>query len=240
VYIYEVAKLIIFGFKTTKLNQNLKALALCRHENPWIFYTVLFIAKRCRVLENNMSKESKEINEQIEYGIDKLPNNRFVSVNLKDLMLIYKSVEEFRRFFHNSNHYPLLSDVYTYMGNSKSGAYSILNKLYCKTIYKYLPEDINNPSEEEEKKFTHPNYPYYYNLKTEDKYKLTLSEKTEAPILNLIEEMGFEIYKKDNIWNAEDYNTEFRADTPSQLLGLISLYKAKGRNYLENNKFDDK
>lgn len=177
-----------------------------------------------------MSEKSKEINDQIEYGIDKIPSNRFVNINLIDFMLVYKSIEEFRRFFHNRSHYPLLSDVHTYMGNSTNGAYSILNKLYCKILDKYLPEDIDNPSEEDENKFSHPSFPYYYQLKTEDKYKLTLTEKTEIPIIDLIKEMGFEIQKEGHKWKAEDYNTEFIADTPSQLLGMISLYKVKGCN----------
>lgn len=182
-----------------------------------------------------MNKRTKEINEQVEYGIDKLPDNRFVNINLKDFMFVYKSIEEFRRFFHNASHYPLLSDVETYIGNSENGAFSILNKLYCQTLDKYLPEDIDNPSEEDEGKFTHPNFPYYYQIKNKIKYKLTLTEKTEIPIIKLIEEMGFEISQNNHTWKAVDYNTEFKADTPSQLLGLISLYKAKGRNYLESN-----
>ena len=182
-----------------------------------------------------MSKKTKEINEQIEYGIDTLPDNRFVNINLRDFMLLYKSIEEFRRFFHNRNHYPLLNDVHTYIGNSKNGALSILNKLYCKILDKYLPEDIDNPSEEDDEKFTHPNYPYYYHLKAQDKFKLTLTDEVEGSILTLIKEMDFEVSKQNNIWKAENYNTEFKADTPSQLLGLISLYRAKGSDYLDKN-----
>jgi hypothetical protein len=140
-----------------------------------------------------MSEKTKEVNEQIEYGIDTLPDNRFVTINLKDFMFVYKSMEEFRRFFHNRSHYSLLSDVHTYIGDSTSGALAIVNKLYCQTLDKYLPEDIDHPSEEDEQRFSHPNFPYYYQLKTEDTYKLTLTEKTEVPIIDLIKEMGFQI-----------------------------------------------
>jgi hypothetical protein len=180
-----------------------------------------------------MSKMAKEVNEQIEYGIDKLPDDRFVNINLKDFMFFYKAIEEFRGFFHNRDHYPLLNDVHTYIGNSKNGVFSILNKLYYQTLNKYLPDDIENPSEENEERLTHPNSPYYYQLKAENKYRLTLTEKVETPILALIKEMGFEVTKQNNTLKAENYNTEFKADTPSQLLGLISLYRAKGSSKIE-------
>ncbi|WP_459209717.1 hypothetical protein [Aquimarina rhabdastrellae] len=179
-----------------------------------------------------MKEKSIEINKQIEYGLEQVEKDKSLKISLKDFMFIYKTIEEFRRFFHNRNHYRTLNSIHTYIGNNEVGAFSILDKLYCKVLDKYFPKEM----ERLEDKITHPDYPYYYNLKAESKFKLEAVEEIETPIFELIKEMGFTISKIENNWKAENYSSEFTADSPSRLLGLISLYQIKGENWEINRE----
>jgi hypothetical protein len=178
-----------------------------------------------------MDKEkSQEINEQIQYGLKNIDSEREVNLSLKDFLYTYKAIEEFRRFFHQPMHYPTLVELNKFLGNSESGAYSILNDLYLRTLDKYLPEDITEEIENGDK-LNHPEYPFYYNLKKDEKFNLTAAGNTEPSAFELIKEMGFEISKKDDTWTAENYNVRFNASSPMELLGLITLYQAKGEHW---------
>jgi len=48
-----------------------------------------------------MNSKSKEINEQIDFGLDSIDAEATIEIKLKDFMLIYKTFEEFNRFFIN-------------------------------------------------------------------------------------------------------------------------------------------
>ncbi|MFK7972527.1 MAG: hypothetical protein AB8F95_19305 [Bacteroidia bacterium] len=104
----------------------------------------------------------KEINEQIEYGLDTIDPNRTVTVKLKDLLLMYKTFEEFNRFFHNPSHYPTLEDVNTYLGNKDAGAYAFIHKIYYHILSDYIPKDIEEKLHEEKPPFDNPKQPYYF------------------------------------------------------------------------------
>lgn len=183
-------------------------------------------------------KKSKEINEQIKFGLDSIDKKRKVEIKLKDLLLIFKSIREFRRFFHNSNHYPLLTDIHTYIGDTKTGMYSILSKLYSK-LYKYIPEDLENTLGDEDDKLTPPNYPYYYNLKKNKKYKISAGGNIEPSAYYLIKELGYDISKKDGYWIMEDCNSKLIASSPLELLGLVTLLKTKGNNWKASDDIVD-
>lgn len=181
-------------------------------------------------LKEKMDK-SKEVNEQIKYGIDSIDEERYVNVKLKDLMFIYKAIEEFRRFFHNRHHYPLYIDIETYMGNNEYGAFSILNELYTKTLDTYIPDDIEDSLGGDNDKLTHPDFPYYYNLKQEVKIKLGAGGNLEPVAYSILKKMDFELSKEGDSWKAENYCSSFQASSPLELLGLISIYKSKGINF---------
>ena len=51
-----------------------------------------------------MRKKIGSTEEIIYYGIDTLNEKSNVVLSLKDFVLIYKNVEELRRFIHNENH----------------------------------------------------------------------------------------------------------------------------------------
>lgn len=174
--------------------------------------------------------KSQEINDQVKYGLNAIDSNRMVNISVKDLLYTYKSLEELRRYFHQPMHYPTLVDLHIFIGDRESGGYSIINDLATEVLDKYLPEDIIEEIENGDK-FNHPDYPYYYQLKKEHKHNLSAAGNTEPPAFELIKEMGFEISKRDDLWSAENYNAKFNASSPLELLGVITLYQAKGENW---------
>lgn len=174
--------------------------------------------------------KSQEINEQIEYGLENISSKRMIRLSLKDFLYTYKSVQEFVRFFHQQQHYSTLLDLHLYLGNTESGAFSVLDNLNSRILDKYVPEDIVEEIENGNK-LTHPKYPYYYNLKKEKIYNISAAGNTEPPSFALIKEMGFDIVKENDIWISENYKTCFKASSPLELLGLITLYQAKGEHW---------
>jgi len=114
-----------------------------------------------------MKTKSKEINEQIEFGLDSIDSEKTIEIKLKDFMLVYKTFEEFNRFFHQPMHYPTIEDIEIYLGNKDSGAYSVISEIYYKMLPQYLPKEIDEKLGEENDPFDNPEYPYYYNLKNE-------------------------------------------------------------------------
>jgi len=112
-----------------------------------------------------MNKKSKDINEQIEFGLDSIDTEKTIEIKLKDFMLIYKTFEEFNRFFHQPMHYQTIEDIEIYLGNKDSGAYSAISKIYYKVLDQYLPKEIEDKFGEENDPLKNPQYPYYYNVK---------------------------------------------------------------------------
>ncbi|QNF33238.1 hypothetical protein HUW51_11060 [Adhaeribacter swui] len=111
-----------------------------------------------------MKNRSKEINEQIEFGLDSIDPKAKIEIKLKDFMLIYKTMEEFNRFFQQRMNYPTIKDIETYMGNRDTGAYSVIHNLYYNVLEKYIPKEISEKFGEENDPFDNPRFPYYYNI----------------------------------------------------------------------------
>ena len=84
---------------------------------------------------------AKSINEIIQ-ELDSISDSETVEVNLKQILLVYKGIEDWRHFFHNSMHYPTIKDVTRYVGNKKSGMYAAMNHIYMETFDQLLPNNI--------------------------------------------------------------------------------------------------
>ena len=115
------------------------------------------------------SRKSKQINEQIEFGLDSINPEATIAIKLKDFMMIYKTFEEFNRFFHQNLHYPTLEDIEIYLGNKDAGAYSIISQIYYKLLPKYIPKEIEEKFGEVDDPFDIAKYPYYYKVKSDEK-----------------------------------------------------------------------
>jgi len=110
-----------------------------------------------------MKKKTGSIEDIISYGLDTIEDGKSVNLPLKDFLLVYRTIEELRRFFHNKDHYPNLETIHTYVGNKNHGMGVILNKIYLDILDKAIDSDIEDLLESK------PLYcnliPFYYNYK---------------------------------------------------------------------------
>ncbi|MCE6987856.1 hypothetical protein [Dyadobacter sp. CY323] len=81
---------------------------------------------------------------EIEIELDLISETETIEVNLKQLLLVYKAVEDWRSFFHNSMHYSTIDDLTNYVGNRKEGMYATMNHIYMETFGQLLPGDIED------------------------------------------------------------------------------------------------
>lgn len=51
-----------------------------------------------------MKKKIGSIEDIVYYGVDTIDEESNITIRLKDFILIYRTIEELRRFFHNSDH----------------------------------------------------------------------------------------------------------------------------------------
>lgn len=99
------------------------------------------------------------IETQVLYGLDTIDESLTVEVNLKKLLLVYKTLAELNSFFHQPMHYKEISDVQEYMGDRYSGMYSLIHRIYYKEFEQMLPPDILDLVEDED--FQCPTMQYY-------------------------------------------------------------------------------
>jgi hypothetical protein len=100
------------------------------------------------------------IEELVNYGLENIDTNENVSVPLRDLVFLYKTIEELVRFFHNPMHYPSLEEVKQYFGDKDEGMFSVLCKIRNETIYKMLPEKVHKMIDDG--LLSSNEYPFYY------------------------------------------------------------------------------
>jgi hypothetical protein len=87
--------------------------------------------------------KAKSIRE-IEKDLDSISETETIEVNLKQLLLVYKGIEDWRRFFHNPMYYPTIEDIEKYLGNRKRGMYAVMDHIYMKTFEQLLPDNIED------------------------------------------------------------------------------------------------
>lgn len=107
-------------------------------------------------------KKEQRIENQVQFGLDSIDESLTVEVNLRQMLLVYKTIQELRRFFHNQDHYQTIEDVHTYMGTQRSGMYSVLNRIYCKEFETMLPKEVISLAESDQ--LPNPDYPYYVTM----------------------------------------------------------------------------
>lgn len=99
------------------------------------------------------------IENQIFYGLDSIDENRTVEVNLKSLLLIYKTIGELISFFHQEGHYRNIEDINKYLGHKKKGMFAILSKINYEDYEKLLPQEVKDILESDD--FHSPILQYY-------------------------------------------------------------------------------
>lgn len=86
--------------------------------------------------------ETADIKEILKHEIDSVSVKEKVEITLRDFILLYKTIEELRRFFHNPEHLKNKSQVELYIGNKNTGMYSLLDELYRIELDKLLTPEI--------------------------------------------------------------------------------------------------
>ena len=100
--------------------------------------------------------------ENATFGIDEnIDANETIEVNLRDLVFVAQTLQEFVRYFHNRNHYPTLDDLHKYLGTHQSnGAYHLLSEAKYEVMQRMLPSSIHELYDEGV--FDAPESPSYF------------------------------------------------------------------------------
>ncbi|MCH1926968.1 hypothetical protein L9G74_19305 [Shewanella sp. C32] len=109
-----------------------------------------------------MSKQFSDDLEQLAtYGLAAIDANEQVTVNLKDLLYVFATLQEFQRFFHQPQHYQTLADIERFLGSvNDPRAYKLLHTAIHAKMRPMLPAHISDKYDDGD--FDAPQLPFYY------------------------------------------------------------------------------
>jgi len=107
------------------------------------------------------TKYTENLEEIATFGFEAIDPKETVEVNLKDLMYVFSTLQEFQQFFHQKLHYQTLEDVQKFMGTVKGqSAHKLLSTSIHDKMVKMLPEKIADLYDDGH--FDSPNLPFYF------------------------------------------------------------------------------
>lgn len=109
-----------------------------------------------------MSKEYTEnLEEIVTYGFDEIDPEEKVEVNLKDLMYVFSTLQEYQRFFHQPLHYQSMKDIDRFIGSiNEPAGLKLLHTCIHKKMRDMLPKHIDDKFGDGD--FDCPKLPFYY------------------------------------------------------------------------------
>ena len=110
-----------------------------------------------------MTKEYTENLEEIAtFGFEAIDSDEKVEVNLKDLMYVFSTLQEYQRFFHQPLHYQSMEDIERFLGSVNDNAgYKLLHTSIHEKMGGMLPAHIDEKYEDGD--FDSQKLPFYYN-----------------------------------------------------------------------------
>ncbi|PWQ97544.1 hypothetical protein [Leucothrix arctica] len=106
---------------------------------------------------------SDNLEELVTYGFDEIDSSEQVEVNLKDLMYVFSTLQEYQRFFHQPSHYQSIDDIENFLGSVKDQkAYRLLHNSIHKKMQLMLPTHISDKYDEGS--FDSPKLPFYFKM----------------------------------------------------------------------------
>jgi hypothetical protein len=111
-------------------------------------------------------KEYTTVKEQVEYGLDRIAEDRTIEVSLRDLLYVYKTLGEYISFFHQPMHYPTLEHVEEFLATADEGAFQVLTESYYGRLRGIWPDDVQEMFNGSD--FDHPLPPHFYKPTDED------------------------------------------------------------------------
>lgn len=104
---------------------------------------------------------TKNLEEIATFGFEEIDPNALVEVNLKDLMYVFATLQEYQRFFHQPSHYKTIEDVERFLGSvNDHAAFKLLHTSIHEKMSKMIPEDIEEKYGEGD--FDSPKLPFYF------------------------------------------------------------------------------
>jgi len=177
-----------------------------------------------------MKSKSKDINEQIEFGLDSIDPDQTVEIRLRDFMMIYKTFEEFNRFFHQPLNYPSIEDIEVYLGNKDFGAYSVISKIYYQILPQYLPKEIEERFGEVNDPFDISKYPYYYKQKND--------ANIDDGTLNVSDRKSFSTFARSLMSEYQKGGENWENKRIDNFIKGISSYAEDIDGYYQNMNFE--
>ena len=118
--------------------------------------------QKVQIVNRKKYAKTKEI---VEFGLEKIPEDLAVTMNLRDFLYVFGVLEEYVRFFHQPLHYQTLEDVQEFLGTVRSndGFQVLSTAVYQKLPKVELPEEIEKMIDDGE--LEHPLFPEYYRVK---------------------------------------------------------------------------
>lgn len=109
-----------------------------------------------------MSKKYTEnLEEIVTYGFDAIDPDEKVEVNLKDLMYVYSTLQEYQRFFHQQLHYQSMKDIDRFLGSIDDQAgFKLLVTCISEKMRDMFPKHIDEKYDDSV--FDCPKLPFYY------------------------------------------------------------------------------
>jgi hypothetical protein len=109
---------------------------------------------------------TKNYNENLEeiatFGFEAVDPEEKVEVNLRDLMYVFSTLQEYQRFFHQPRHYQKIEDVHRFLGSvNDSAGFKLLHTSIHEKMRGMLPDHIDEKYSEGD--FDCPKLPFYYN-----------------------------------------------------------------------------
>lgn len=109
-----------------------------------------------------MTKEYTENLEEIAtFGFEVIDPDEKVEVNLKDLMYVFSTLQEYQRFFHQPLNYQSMEDIEQFLGSvNDRGGFKLLHTSIHEKMRGMLPKHISDKYVEGD--FDSPKLPLYY------------------------------------------------------------------------------
>ncbi|REE07663.1 hypothetical protein DFQ09_11210 [Winogradskyella pacifica] len=145
-------------------------------------------------------------------------------------MLIYKTFEEFNRFFHQPMHYPTIEDIEIYLRNKDAGAFSVISEIYYKVLPQYLPKEIEDKFGEENDPFDISKYPYYYKVKND--------ENIDDGTLNISDRKSFSKFAEKLLMDYKKNGEKWEIKRIDDFIENINRYAEDIDGYYKNMNFE--
>lgn len=108
-----------------------------------------------------MTHYSDDLEAIATFGLESVDPEAKITINLKDLLYIQATLQEFMRFFHQPMHYQSLEDVQKFLGSiNEPKGFAMLHKSIYDKLSQMMPKEISEAFANGD--FDADTLPYYF------------------------------------------------------------------------------